>query len=310
MNIKPETETETTPVLVKADPTTRALFVDDEGAITIRAGTIFNGHTFADDTIVPHDAEFSVGSDYIVIVDNGVPEIRQCTGIPDGPRVLGGFHYAPGGCATARAGGSDIPTINSHSLWDRNFRPACPDPRGMALVTSPLGHRFWCDIYLLGVKHTTDGTSKLGVRIADGGDPPIDPVSSGASKRFEWAFKRFEYQHAVTVMAHHGKQLLSYDEFVAAMTGVTEKTACDDDPIVTKLDAPHTSRFGIMQATGNLWVWGHDGDPDEPRESLFGGSWHHNGHAGSRYGDVGRYWREESDEDIGARGRSDHLQVP
>ncbi len=62
-----------------------------------------------------------------------------------------------------------------------------------------------------------------------------------------------------------------------------------------------------MQATGNLWVWGHDGDPDTPRASILGGSWFHDGYAGSRYANVDR-WADYSAGNLGARGRSDHLQ--
>jgi hypothetical protein len=42
----------------------------------------------------------------------------------------------------------------------------------------------------------------------------------------------------------------------------------------------------MMQATGNLYVWGHDGDPDTPRASLFGGDWDDGEFAGSRCADV------------------------
>jgi hypothetical protein len=119
---------------------------------------------------------------------------------------------------------------------------------------------------------------------------------------------RFDYETAVAVMAAHGKGLLSVDEFFAAALGVTEKTAANRDPKVTGLDAPRTSRFGLQQATGNLWVWGHDGDPDKPRASLFGGSWVSDGGAGSRYARVATSWPGDSAGYLGARGRSDHLQ--
>ena len=63
-----------------------------------------------------------------------------------------------------------------------------------------------------------------------------------------------------------------------------------------------------MQATGNLWIWGHDGDPDSPRASLFGGSWFNGGSAGSRAASVDS-WPGLSDGNVGARGRSDPLPL-
>jgi hypothetical protein len=119
----------------------------------------------------------------------------------------------------------------------------------------------------------------------------------------------FDYATAVTVMARHGKGLLSFAEFAAAAYGVTEKTAHTGDPQITKLDAPRTSKWGLMQAVGNLWVWGHDGDPDAPRASVFGGSWWYGGDAGSRCAFVAYRWPGDSDDFLGARGRGDHLQL-
>jgi hypothetical protein len=57
-----------------------------------------------------------------------------------------------------------------------------------------------------------------------------------------------------------------------------------------------------------MWVWGHDGHPDMPRASIFGGSWLNGGNAGSRYANVD-YWPVFSYGHIGARGRGDHLQL-
>ncbi|OYX80463.1 MAG: hypothetical protein B7Y77_00545, partial [Bradyrhizobium sp. 35-63-5] len=205
----------------------------------------------------------------------------------------------PGGNATARAGGDDVPAINPRSLWDLNFRPASADPRGMTLVDGPRG-KFWCDIYLLAKDHLAQGTSQCGTMIADGVEPPQNPDGG--------YFSKLDYATAVAAMKHHGKGLLSIEEFFAAAFGVTERTSTNDDPETTQLDAARTSRFGLMQATGNLWVWGHDGDPDSPRPSIFGGSWWGVGNAGSRRASVGN-WAGYSLELLGARGRSDHLQL-
>lgn len=285
--------------LVKPDATSPALKLADDGSVVVKAGVVFNGTAFDHDTSVSFSSGHPIaGSDYAVVCDLGALSIIPMIGLTDS--VIGGFHFAPGGIAIERKGGDEKPAINPSSIWDINFRPACADPRGMALVEMP-GRRFWCDIHLLGVNHQEDGTSKLGAAIADGDEPPVNPATGKN-------FKKLDYEAAVSVMAHHGKALLSFGEFACAAYGVTEKSSAKGDPKVTKLDAARTSKFGIMQATGNLWVWGHDGDPDEPRASLFGGSWWSGDDAGSRYAVLG-YWSGDSGDDLSARGRSDHLQL-
>jgi hypothetical protein len=288
--------------LTKADPTLPALIVLDRTSIAIRAGTVFNGRSFDCDTpIAEPEGGYEAGADYAVMVDDdGAPFVQKLTGIPTDPRVLGGFHFAPGGNAKARAGGNKTPASNPYSCWDSNYRPTCPDPRGMTLVDMPNGKWFWCDIYLLGIGHLVDGTSRFDVTIADGDDLPGNPKGR--------KFKRFDYEAARAVYDHHGKGLLSFEEFAWAAIGVTEKSAREGDPKITSLDAARTSRVGVMQATGNLWVWGHDGDPDDPRPSMFGGSWLDGSLAGSRYAALGS-WPGHSGGDLGARGRSDHLQL-
>jgi hypothetical protein len=212
----------------------------------------------------------------------------------DGGAVIGGFHYAPGGNATGTSGGDDVPAINPYSCWDLNFRPACESAAGMALVDG----RFWCDIYLTGCDHPTLGTSSFGDFIADGDDTP---------KRIDdGVHDRFDFETAKAVLAEHGKQLLGAEEFFAMAYGVTERSAAGTDPQRTGLDAPRTSKWGIMQATGNMWTWGTDGHPDVPRASLFGGSGLNGSSAGSRCADLD-CWPGRSGRAVGARGRSDHL---
>ena len=46
----------------------------------------------------------------------------------------------------------------------------------------------------------------------------------------------------------------------------------------------------------------------QPRASIFGGSWMNGQNAGSRYANVAYNWPDNSNDNIGARGRSDHLQ--
>jgi hypothetical protein len=293
----PHAETATS-VLLKAAPQMPALILSDDGALRVRPGTVFNGvelppgvHLLA--------GKLEAGCDYVVTVEDGVACASKLTGVPDGVAVLGGFHYAPGGNAVGRSGGNDAPAINPFSLWDINFRPACPDPRGMVLVHCPDLAPFWCDIYLTATDHLANGTSRFGATIADGDDPPQKPDGG--------RFDDLNYETALAVMRHHGKGLLSVAEFFAAAFGVTERSSADIDPNSTKLDAPRTSGFGLMQATGNIWVWGHDGDPDQPRASIFGGSWLRGSYAGSRFAHLG-YWPAYSYDYLGARGRCDHLQ--
>jgi hypothetical protein len=268
--------------------------------LSILSGTQFAGYHFDADTPVDITTDLlRPGRDYAVTVAEGKIALIELAAANLADTVLGGLHFAPGGNAGARNGGDAVPAINPYSIWDRNFRPACDDPRGMTRVEMGDGKPFWCDIYLTAAEHSL-GTSRFGAMIADGDSIP---QAAGAKE-----FGSFNYAAAQAVLAHHGKGLLSVYEFFAAAYGVTEKTAAPRDPKTTQLDAPRTSRWGVMQATGNMWVWGHDGDPDLPRASLFGGSWFDDGHAGSRYANL-VYWPDYSSDYFGARGRSDHLQL-
>jgi len=264
--------------------------------IAIRPGAVVDGIAFHQETPVAWD-DPRVGADYAVMLIDGRPTAVLCAdGVP--PEAIGGFHNAPGWNAPARTGGRDVPRINPCSIWDAGFRPACPDPRGMALVEHS-GLRFWCDIYLLGREHLRDGTSRFGVEIADGDALPQALDGQGRTAKLD-------YPTATVIYAHHGKQLLGAEEFFAAAYGVKERSAAATEPDTTGLDAARTSRFGIMQATGNMWVWGTDGDPDDPRPSIFGGSWLCGVLAGSRCAHLD-FWPDSSSDDISARGRSDHL---
>jgi hypothetical protein len=286
--------------LAKADPALPALMVTGPTSIAIRSATVFADRQFRSDTeVVPPAEGLVAGSDYAVAVTADAVHAVKLEAAPADPSFIGGFHFAPGGNAGARSGGDAGPAINPWSVWDANFRPACPDPRGMTLIDAG-GPKFWCDIYLLCADHLI-GTSRFGQTIADGNDPPQRPDGS--------RFDCLDYETAVAVMKHHGKGLLGVTEFFAAAYGVTERSAQRKDPRTTGLDAPRTSKWGLMQATGNLWVWGHDEDPDEPRASIFGGSWFNGDSAGSRYANVAYHWPVGSDGDFGARGRGDHLQL-
>ena len=172
----------------------------------------------------------------------------------------------------------------------------------MAIVngyTSPI----WMDIYLLGVDHDKHGTSRSGALIADGDDLPNKPDGSGR-------YKHLDYATAVEIYKYHGKRLLTAEEFFAAAYGVKERCSRRDEPKQAgeMIDGAERfiSRYGIFDATGTMWQWGTDGHPDDPRPSIFGGSWFDDSYAGSRYADLG-HWDGYSSDSLSVRGASDHL---
>ena len=278
----------------RADTALPILIATGPRELAIRPGTTIRigETTHRYDEITPIDlGDLVSGTDYAVTIDTaGTPLYAPVTTYnPLGNGGVAGFHFAPGSNATARDGGGKDSVINPHSIWDVGFRFAGPDPRGMVLVDIDPEARIWVDIYLLGKDHARDGTSRHGVTIADGR-----------------SLDRLNYKDAVDIYASHGKRLLTYDEFKAAAYGIKERSSADRDPNTTGLDADRTSRYGLMQATGNLWQWGTDGDPDDPRPSIFGGSWIDGSCAGSRYACLD-YWPGHSRGNLSARGAGDHL---
>lgn len=262
---------------------------------------------------------------------------------------IGGFHYAPGGNAAAQDGGNTTPQINPYSLWDLKWRPACADPRGMTLV----GGRFWCDIYLTGIDVDANGSSRNGVAIADGSSPPKVPAMFGGNG--STTYGSFTWFEARELLASVGKDLLDYGEFAAAAYGTKEASQRGSDAVTTGLgttnagssntDEKFTSKWGVLQSSGCMWVWGRDlisrvtvgGAPadaaalaadinsfawravtkgrgsmylqatnDGIAASLFGGSWSNGSSCGSRASRwSGQPWYSASN--LGARGRCDHL---
>lgn len=312
-------------VFIKADPYAVAFTKTGNGTVSIKAGTIVEVdgriYTFASATAVTMPG-LTAGTDYAIwILPDGSLEATTDFSTPPlpGARRLGGFHYAPGGNATAyNSGGNTTPQINEFSLWDIKFRPSCPDPRGMALVANS----FWCDIYLLGVNHHNDGTSKYNVTIADGSSPPKVPTMFGGNG--STTYSSLNWWEAAEVMQSHGKELLSYAEFAAAMYGTKEAQSGGTDPVTTILRADYTSIWGIMLATGNMHQWGREFGGDHAASSWdantggrgsthtlsnaarFGGYWDNDAGAGSRASS----WSNlpaHSGSGVGARGRSDHL---
>lgn len=283
--------------------------VETPCAVSIRGGTVItiDGEKIAFGQDV-HIASKPLipGKDYAVGI-NGEGElyIKIADENPLNGKSFAGFHFAPSGIATGNNGGDGIPAINPYSLWDAGFRPSCPDPRGMAIVETLGGKLFWADIYLLGVNHIENGTSTHGAMIADGRGLPVRING-------EDTYRRCDFATVSEILTHHGKRPLGAEEFFSAAYGVKERASRDEEPTLTgSLEdnaARFISRWGLFDVTGTMWQWGTDGHPDDPRPSIFGGSWINGSGAGSRYAYLD-YWAGHSGESFGARGASDHLKL-
>lgn len=308
----------------KADADSVAFTKTGAGTVSLKAGTKveLNGvvHDFSVDTAVVMPA-LTAGTDYAIYVcDDGSVRADASFSAPHGytantSRQIGGFHYA-----LSNLNVDSTPNINQYSLWDLKWRPECADPRGMVLVAG----KFWCDIYLLGVNHHTDGTSKNGATIADGASPPKVALGFGGDGTADYG--SLTWYEAAEVMSDHGKGLLTYDEFAAAAYGVTEAQSIGADQITVQHNATYVSKWGVEQATGVMWQWGAMlGGPDsgatwsastegrgsyynQPNAALFGGLWSDASYSGSRSAS----WLNApsySDSGTGARGRCDHLRL-
>lgn len=314
-------------VFFKADPTSVAFLKTGTGTASIKAGAyVFVGSTlvsFAAQTAITMPT-LTAGTDYAIWVkdDATIQATASFTSAPGSGnwRKIGGFHYAPGDNAAAQSGGNTTPQINAYSFWDLNFKPECPDPRGMTLVANS----FWADIYLLGVDHLTNGTSKYNVTIADGASPPKIPTLFGGSGTN--AYSEFNWWEAGEVMRSWGKRLARYDEFAALAFGTTEAAAIGSDQNSTIWNAAYVSRWGANQVSGVMNQWGADfgggaaaagwvnntigrGQTYQlPNAVLFGGNWGDGADAGSRCS----VWSNSpttSYSYLGARGVCDHLQL-
>jgi hypothetical protein len=280
-------------------------------------------YSIAASTAVTMPGSATAGTDYAIwLRPDGVLECTSNFTTPPvaNSRQLGGFHYAPGGNASGTSGGNTTPQINEFSMWDLKFRPACADPRGMALVADG----FWTDIYLLGVDHHINGSSKFNVTIADGSSPPKRPLAFGGNGTL--AYGSLNWWEAAEVMRSHGKRLPTYSEFVALAYGTTEASSGGTDPVSTILRNAYTSKWGVMLASGNLWTWGDEFGGGAAAASwtantggrgstyqmenavLFGGYWNGGAFSGSRCSD----WSASptvSGNSISARGVCDHLRL-
>lgn len=318
----------------KADPTTVAFTKTGAGTVSIKAGSKVDVAgtlvEFVGATAITMPA-LTAGTDYAIWVKDDAT-IQATSNFSSAPgagnwRKIGGFHYAPGGNATGVAGGNTTPAINEYSLWDLKFRPACPDPRGMALVADS----FWADIYLLGVDHLTNGTSKYNVTIADGASPPKIPSKFGGNGTA--AYSTLNWWEANEVLQSWGKRSPTYDEFAAFAYGTTEATSSGGTDVpttgatgtgATSAWNVFTSKWGMVQSSGCLWIWGGEfgggaagaawaantggrGSTYQMENAvIFGGGWGDTSVSGSRASS----WSHsptDSSSGVGARGVCDHL---
>jgi hypothetical protein len=290
--------------------TATILYVDVNGTIkTISSGTSVTMPTA------------TTGVDYAIWAktDGTLEATSDHTSPPTAnARKIGGFHYAPGGNAAAQAGGNTTAQINAYSLWDLKFRPACSDPRGMALVADG----FWVDIYLANTDCDTNGTSKYNVTIGDGSSPPKVPTKFGGDGTTTYG--TLTWFESCELASAYGKRLLTQREFMAMAYGTTEASAIGTDQVSTILNAAYTSKWGVMQSTGIMWLWGDDrGGPyagaswnantegrgseyNAPNAVILGGSWSASSLAGSR---CSKWDNAASDSDyaVGVRFSCDHL---
>ena len=290
--------------------TSSILYIEVNGAIkTIPSGTSITMPTL------------DAGTDYAIWAktDGTLEATSNHTSPPTAnARKVGGFHYAAGGNATGTSGGNTTAQINEYSFWDLKWRPACNDPRGMALVADG----FWVDIYLANTDCDANGTSKYNVTIADGSSPPKVPTKFGGNGSITYG--SLTWFESCELASAYGKRLLTQREFMAMAYGTTEASSIGSDQGSTILNAAYTSKWGVMQSTGVMWVWADDrggayatggwnantegrgSEYNAPNAVILGGDWSDAAYAGSRCS----FWSAAasvSNYDVGVRFSCDHL---
>lgn len=239
----------------KADLDSVGFLKTGAGSVSLKAGTVIelNGLIYEFASITPVAMPtLTPGTDYaIYLCEDGNLRADANFVAPAGwsaseVRRIGGFHY---GLANLNIDAS--PNINAYSMWDLRWRPGCRDPRGMAYFVAG-----WADIYLLGVNHHVEGTSKAGATIADGLDPP--KVALGYGGNGLNTYGGLSWYDANEIMSDHGKYLPTQAQFSAAAFGVTEASEHGADPVTAGHLANFTSQWGHEQIAGVIWQWGQD----------------------------------------------------
>lgn len=255
------------PVIVKADQFSPLLVKTGAGAVSVKAGTTIS----VNGVVVPTLADTPVsmptlvaGTDYRVVIkaDGSFQAIDYSTAIPTGGAVIGGFHYLPGGYSTGYdQGGNTTPTVLEWSFWDLNYRPNCPDPRGMTKIGKS---GLWVDIYFVGDSYAADGVSRNNQPIVHKTNPAIIPADYGGNGTLKYSGSN--WWEANEVVRAWGKRLPSYEEMTLAAFGTNEEAGRGAHPVKTGLntannpagsstDANFTSKWGLIQSTGVMWIW-------------------------------------------------------
>ncbi|HEV8077856.1 MAG TPA: hypothetical protein VGP45_05675, partial [Marinobacter sp.] len=276
--------------------------------ISIVAGSVLNGHLYSVATAVTMPSH-SNNTDYAIWQNPttgalvGDASFTTAPAGATGGSVVGGYHYIPSGRPTAVNNGSPTAAaeILEFSLWDLTWRPACPDPRGMACIEGG----FWMDLYLCGATSYAGSTfsavpsSRIGLTIADGSSPPLVPAQYGGDG--STAYANGKWFTFAEVAASFGKRLPRWQEFSAAAFGAPEASSRGSDPGTVQWE--RVSKFGLAQATGVLWQWGQEtctaGSPSaytsgtetdgrgqvygsQTRAVILGGAWDATSNSGSR----------------------------
>lgn len=240
-------------------------------ALVLRAGVQieFNGVLYAPAVDIPVALPTLLpGRDYAVRIKPGstaadLSDLLQAYQYPDnspaGSAIIGGFHFLPGDPATGLStGGGWTPTLLAWSIWDTSFKPSCPDPRGMTRVANT---GKWIDIYFQGTSSNDDGVSRNNDPILTGTNPPRIPVDFGGNGSTK--FTTMNWWEANEHIRQWGKELPSYSLMCLAAFGTNEKDGRGVQPANTGLtsgyngssDPNFTSKWGLIQATGCMWIW-------------------------------------------------------
>ncbi|MEW7009482.1 hypothetical protein [Lentilitoribacter sp. EG35] len=248
----------------KTDMFSPALFKDGL-TVKVKTGTVVpvDGAvvTMVADTLVTLPTMVA-GTDYRVVVQTDGTPIAQLysDALPTGATIIGGFHYLTGAAATGlNSGGGWTDEILEWSMWDLNYRPACPDPRGMTRVGSA---GFWVDIYFCGNSSNDDGVSRNNDPILTGTNPPKRSSDYGGNGTE--VLPEMNWWDANEFVRQWGKRLPSYEEMCLAGFGTNETGGRGSHPITTGLgttnagassDPNFTSKWGVIQVTGCVWIW-------------------------------------------------------
>ena len=244
--------------------TSTDLFIEVEGAVQ----SIASGTTITMPTL-------SVGVDYAIWC-TPAGALQASSNFTSPPvansRLVGGFHFAPGGNApisatgdwTTHNGGDTNPQINEYSFHDLKWRPSAPDPRGLTLVNDS----FWAGMYLMSNGDGAGPLHRYNVNPCRDGNAPFKPYATTPTR----------YTNAIPinifeVLAYNGFRAPDVNEFQLLAIGVNEArsiggTGPGNTGIVADRNKnQQTSAWGVFDATGVLEVWGRDSLPSNVQDN-------------------------------------------